>query len=47
MNSTIQFIIAALISLGIFLSEAEWNNLSEQEKTEYKQSVVIDETADL
>lgn len=41
MNATIQFIIAALISLGIFMTEADWNNLSEQEKTEH-QKVVTD-----
>ncbi len=47
MNATIQFIIAVLISLGILLSENDWNNLSEQEKTEYKQQIVIDETASI
>ena len=47
MNPFIQFIIAVLISLGIFASSNDWNNLSEQEKQQYEQSIVVDETGSL
>lgn len=43
MNAAVQFIIAALIALGVFTSSSDWDNLSEQEKQEYQQNIVIDE----
>ena len=43
MNPFIQVIIAVLISLGIFASSNDWNNLSEQEKQQYEKSIVIED----
>ena len=43
MNPFIQFVIAVLLSLGIFASANDWNNLSEQEKQQYEKSIVIED----
>ena len=43
MNPFIQVIIAVLISLGIFASSNDWNNLSEREKQQYEKSIVIED----
>ena len=47
MNPFIQVIIAVLISLGIFASSNDWNNLSEQEKQQYEQSIIQDDQTGL
>ena len=43
MNPTLQFLIAILISLGIMMSENDWNNLSSAQQEQYQTKIITDE----
>jgi hypothetical protein len=43
MNSTLQILIALLISLGIMMSQNEWNNLDQSQQEQYQQKIITDE----
>ena len=43
MNLNLSIILALLITLGVTLTQNEWNNLTSEQKTQYQKKVVNDE----
>jgi hypothetical protein len=43
MNYALNLLIATLITLGILMTEADWNNLSSAQQEQYKTEVVGDD----
>jgi hypothetical protein len=43
MNYSLNLLIATLITLGILMTEADWNNLNSAQQEQYKTEVVGDD----
>jgi hypothetical protein len=43
MNFSLSLLIATLITLGIFMTEADWNNLNHTQQEQYQSKIVTDD----